>query len=103
MSRPITIATAVFGVAALAMLAATIWLIIDAHLAAEEAIRRYGANADSGAIQFLIAIIYFAPSAALLAVSAFGQWRRWKLRLLPQIAALAWVIALPALDILRVM
>jgi|GEM_PF-4290523 len=65
--------------AALAV-AAIAWCFRIAHQDAEDAVRTYGHNVDSGAYVILFAVIYLVPLAALFAVAGFSFWRSWKVR-----------------------
>src|SRR5262245_56758613 len=47
---------------------------------AADAVGRYGHNVDSGALEFIAAIFYFAPVTFLLASAALCLWRGWRVR-----------------------
>src|SRR5690348_3560223 len=68
--------------AALAALCAAIaaFLISSSLRAAHWAERTYGHNVDAGAIEWLAAILLFAPAAVLLAVASWSLWRQWRSR-----------------------
>src|SRR5262245_5227514 len=55
-------------------------LLHASHEAAADAVRRYGRNVDSGPLEFLAAVIYFAPVALLFGAAAVCLWRRWRIR-----------------------
>jgi hypothetical protein len=61
--------------------AVTAVLVTSSFRAARWAERTYGHNVDSGAIEWMMAILFFAPAAVLLAVAALSLWRRWRIRL----------------------
>jgi hypothetical protein len=71
-----------------------------AHRAAEEAVRRYGHNVDSGALVALVGWFFFLPAALLSALAAIAFWRGWWLRWLIEAAALAWCF-LPVIFLVR--
>jgi hypothetical protein len=58
----------------------------EAHLAAEEAVRLYSHNVDSGAYLIVIAVTYFAPASLLFGLASLALFRGWKHRM-----ALHWV------------
>ena len=55
-------------------------LLHAAQEAAADAVRRYGRNVDSGALEYLAAVIYFAPVALLFGLAALCLWRGWRVR-----------------------
>jgi hypothetical protein len=55
---------------------------------AEEAVRLYGQNVDSGAYLAATVVIYLAPAALLFGLAAVAQFLRWRWRVVPHI--LAW-------------
>jgi uncharacterized membrane protein len=57
-----------------------VWLLHASQEAAAGAIRRYGRNMDSGALEYIAAVIYFAPVALLFGSAAICLWRRWRIR-----------------------
>jgi hypothetical protein len=61
----------------LALLAAG--LIYLSFGAAEESVRKYGRNVDSGALEWTIAVLYCLPVALLFALAAVSFWRRWRI------------------------
>ena len=80
------------------------WSAFASYQAAADAVQRYGYNVDSGAIEAMVGIIYFAPVAILFALAAFAQWRSWRsgryvhyLAFLYLVAPLAFLIVSGAL------
>jgi hypothetical protein len=67
---------------ALALLYAAVfaWLLHASDEAAADAVRRYGRNVDSGALEFIAAIVYFAPVGVLFTSAAVCLWRGWRIR-----------------------
>jgi hypothetical protein len=56
------------------------WLLHASHEAAADAVRRYGHNVDSGALEYIAAVLYFAPVALLFGSAAVCLWRGWRIR-----------------------
>jgi hypothetical protein len=56
------------------------WLVRVSNEAAAEAIRRYGHNVDSGALEWIAAVVYCAPVALLFSLAAVSLWRGWRIR-----------------------
>ena len=56
-----------------------VWSIYAANEAAADAVRRYGHNVDSGALQIAAAIVYFAPVAFLFALASLSILRSWRI------------------------
>ena len=56
------------------------WAIHESYAAAQDAIRRYGHNVDSGALVGALAILYLGPVALLFGLAAAAMWRNWRLR-----------------------
>ena len=56
------------------------WLLDASQEAAADAVRRYGRNVDSGALEYIAAVIYFAPVALLFGSAAVCLWRGWRIR-----------------------
>ena len=56
------------------------WLVGVSNEAASEAIRRYGHNVDSGALEWIAAVVYCAPVALLFGLAAVSLWRGWRIR-----------------------
>jgi len=54
------------------------WAIYESYAAAQEAIREYGRNVDSGALVGAVGILYLAPVALLFGVAAVSMWRSWR-------------------------
>ena len=78
------------GALALLLTFAAVWLLHAAQLAAEEEVRVYGHNTDSGAIQSMVALGYCAPAALVFGLASAVFWLRWRIRWLLQLAALGW-------------
>jgi hypothetical protein len=60
--------------------------------AAAEAVRLYGRNVDSGALESIGGGLYCVPNVALFTLSSIAMWRRWRLRRLAQSSAMFWLI-----------
>ena len=56
------------------------WSIHVADAAAAEAVRNYGYNIDSGALAWVTAFFYLAPTALLFGVAALCIWREWRIK-----------------------
>jgi len=56
------------------------WLLRASYEAAADAVRRYGHNVDSGALESIAAVIYFAPVALLFGLAAACLWQGWRIR-----------------------
>lgn len=56
------------------------WSQWAAHTEAEDAIKRYGSNVDSGNIEFAVGIIYFMPVAFLFGLAAFMLAISWRFK-----------------------
>ena len=56
------------------------WLVHASHEAAADAVRRYGQNVDSGALEFIAAVFYVAPVALLFGLAAVCLWYGWRVR-----------------------
>jgi hypothetical protein len=80
------------ALAALAV-AAIAWCFHIAREAAEDAVRTYGHNVDSGAYLIIFAIIYLAPPAILLTLAGFAFWRSWRVRWYIEGAVVLWFAA----------
>jgi hypothetical protein len=68
------------------------WLFYFSREAAAEAVRLYGRNVDSGALEATAAGLYCVPNVALFTLSSIAMWRRWRLRWLAQASALFWLV-----------
>jgi len=66
----------------LALLCVTLfgWLVRASNEAAADAVRRYGHNVDSGALEWIAAFVYCVPVALLFSLAAFSLWRGWRIR-----------------------
>lgn len=69
------------------------WCVRTSRLAAEDAVRTYGHNVDSGAYIILFAILYLLPLVVLLILAGAGFWRRWRSRWYLECAVVLWVAA----------
>ena len=69
------------------LVAASAWLIHLADAAAEDAVRRYGYNVDSGALLYFFVWVYLAPNVAATGFAALSMYRRWRVRWFAQAAA----------------
>ena len=67
------------------------WSQYAARVAAEEAIREYGHNVDSGAYLVIIGTLYFLPSAVIFALASIAMFRAWRFRPAYHLIAWAWV------------
>jgi hypothetical protein len=56
------------------------WLVRVSNEAAADAVRRYGYNVDSGALEWIAAVVYCAPVALLFSLAAVSLWRGWRIR-----------------------
>jgi hypothetical protein len=65
-----------------------------ARLAAEEAVRLYGRNVDSGALESAVAVLYCAPAAIAFTVASIAVFRGWRFHKVLHGLAWAWA-ALP--------
>ncbi|GAB3091391.1 hypothetical protein GCM10027159_05110 [Lysobacter terrae] len=72
------------------------WARHAATAAAEEAVREYGRNVDSGVLLSIIARWYFAPAAIIFAIASIAMFRAWRFRPAFHFVAWAWA-ALPFL------
>jgi hypothetical protein len=87
--KPLTYLDAIVAVLMVASLG---WLLHASSRAAAEAIRLYGHNVDSGAIEGITATLYCAPNAVLFAFAAVAMWRAWRIRWFAQGIAIVWLI-----------
>ncbi len=56
------------------------WLVHVSNEAAADAVRRYGHNVDSGAMEWIGAVVFCAPVALLFSLAAVSLWRGWRIR-----------------------
>jgi hypothetical protein len=56
------------------------WLFYASSSAAAAAIRDYGHNVDSGAVESLVAAIYCAPVAVAFGVATAALYRGWRIK-----------------------
>ena len=87
------------AVVALVFIALFCWSVFASYQAAADAVRRYGHNVDSGAVQEMVGVFYFAPVATLFALAALVQWRNWRAGRYVHHFAFAYLVAPPALAI----
>jgi hypothetical protein len=80
------------AIVAVVMVVSLGWLIHASSRAAAEAIRLYGHNVDSGAIEGITATLYCAPNAVFFAIAAVAMWRGWRIRWFAQGLAILWLI-----------
>ncbi|BCT93586.1 hypothetical protein LYSHEL_26110 [Lysobacter helvus] len=73
-------------------------LLNASRVAAADAVRRYGRNVDSGALESMAALVYFAPGTILFALAAVALFRRWRGARWLHLLAWGWA-ALPLLSI----
>lgn len=64
----------------------------EARLAAEEAVRLYGRNVDSGAYLIVVAVLYFGPAAVLFGLASVALVRGWKHGRTLHCLAWLWVV-----------
>lgn len=57
---------------------AGVWMFFSARAAAADAVRRYGYNADSGAIEGAVVVVFLLPVALLFGVAAVAGARGWR-------------------------
>jgi hypothetical protein len=55
-------------------------LVHASNEAAADAVRRYGHNVDSGALESMAAVVYSAPVALLFGLAAVSLSRGWRIR-----------------------
>jgi hypothetical protein len=64
----------------------------ESRLAAEEAVRLYGRNVDSGAYIYLLGLYHFVPAAILFLIAAVALFQRWRLSRFLHGLAWGWVV-----------
>jgi hypothetical protein len=79
------------AIVAIVLTGLAVWALYVSIAAADDAVRRYGENVDSGAIEGMVATIYLGPCALLFAMSALAVWKMWRPRWFIQAIALAWL------------
>ena len=57
------------------------WMLWLSKQNAEAAVREYGYNVDSGALEASVAVAYLFPVAVLFGAAAFAGARKWRLGL----------------------
>lgn len=85
-----------YAIGAALFAAGFFWSRYAARAAAEDAIREYGRNVDSGAYIAVFGTLYFLPAAFIFALTAIAMLRAWRFRPAFHLVAWAWV-ALPFL------
>jgi cell division protein FtsW (lipid II flippase) len=85
-------------VVAICLAALSLLLIYAADRAAADAVRRYGHNVDSGALEWMAAVLYVAPLALLFGFASLALSRRWWIGRFAHWLAVAAVVALPFVD-----
>ena len=85
------------GLAVLSLL-----LIYAGNRAAADAVRRYGYNVDSGALEWMVAIVYLAPLALLFGFASLALSRRWWIGKYAHWLAVAAVVTLPFVDYMAI-
>jgi len=88
-AKPLTYLDAIIAVLMVVSLG---WLMHASFRAAAEAVRLYGHNVDSGAIEGITAALYCAPNALLFTIAAVAMWRVWPVRWFAQGIAIVWLI-----------
>jgi hypothetical protein len=58
--------------------AACLWMFWSAREQAQAAVRQYGHNVDSGAIQYAVAVVFLLPVTALFGAAAIAGLRGWR-------------------------
>jgi hypothetical protein len=56
------------------------WLYYESGIAAATAVREYGHNVDSGAIEPVVAALYCGPAAAAFSVAAVSLYYGWRIK-----------------------
>ena len=56
------------------------WLVRVSNEAAADAVRRYGHNVDSGALEWIAAVVYCFLVALLFSLAAVSLWRGLRIR-----------------------
>lgn len=80
------------AVACLLFSALSVASYLSAKHAADEAMRLYGHNVDSGAYLAVAANIYFIPGALLLGLATAANMLHWRWRAVPHVAAWIFVV-----------
>jgi hypothetical protein len=88
------------GAIAIIALAGVVWFRHAGHVSAAQAAIEYGHNVDSGAIEGLVASVYFAPLVVLFLIASIAMWRGIRERWWAQGIALVWLIVPAALSAL---
>ena len=67
-------------ICALAFVALAGWLLYASNSAVAAAVRDYGRNVDSGAIESMVAGMYCTPVAVAFGVAAAALYRDWRIK-----------------------
>ena len=78
--------------AAMAFVGIFALLLNGSRIAAEEAVRLYGHNVDSGAYEYIAAVLYFAPGSILFGLAAIALFSRWRAARFLHGIAWGWVV-----------
>ena len=84
--------------AAIFLAALSALLIHVSNSAADDAVRRYGHNVDSGVFEWLAGVLYAAPLALLFGFASLALSRRWRIGRIAHWLAVAAIVALPFVD-----
>ncbi len=84
--------------AAACFAALSLLLIYAGNRAAADEVQRYGHNVDSGALEWMVAVLYAAPLALLFGFASLALARRWRIGRSAHWLAVAAVAALPIVD-----
>jgi hypothetical protein len=58
---------------------ASAWMLWVARVQAAGAVRQYGFNVDSGALEYAAVVVFLLTSAVLFGAAAFAGAREWRL------------------------
>lgn len=72
--------------------AAAVWFVWSSYREAEEAVRLYGRNVDSGVMSFAFTVVYLVPGAMAFALASLWTHRQWQFRAGVQNVALLWLV-----------
>jgi hypothetical protein len=82
-----------YAIAAVLFAAGFLWFRHTAGVAAEEAIRDYGHNIDSGAWLAIIGTLYLLPAAIICAVTSVAMFRGWRFGLAFHLITWTWIVS----------
>jgi hypothetical protein len=80
LSKHSKIAFAVDTICAASFVALAGWLFYASRIAAAAAVREYGHNVDSGAIESVVAGLYCGPVAVAFCVAAVALYHGWRIK-----------------------